>query len=87
MKIIVTVKIIVIIIIIIIMIMVIIIIIIIIIKIIIIIIIKNNWRAAGLELTSAPSRTIVTDGNCLTTRPAYLAGVVAIFVTLTRHNS
>ena len=33
--------------------------------------IKKNWRAAGLELTtSAPSRTIVTDGNCLTTRPA-----------------
>ena len=27
--------------------------------------IKKNWRAAGLELTtSAPSRTIVTDGNC-----------------------
>ena len=26
--------------------------------------IKKNWRAAGLELTtSAPSRTIVTDGN------------------------
>ena len=30
--------------------------------------IKKNWRAAGLELTtSAPSRTIVTDGNCKTT--------------------
>ena len=27
--------------------------------------IKKNWRAAGLELTTiAPSRTIVTDGNC-----------------------
>ena len=40
-------------------------IIIIIIIIIMIIIIKKNWRAAGLELTmSAPSRTIVTDGNC-----------------------
>ena len=27
--------------------------------------IKKNWRAAGLELmTIAPSRTIVTDGNC-----------------------
>ena len=27
--------------------------------------IKKYWRAAGLELTtSAPSRTIVTDGNC-----------------------
>ena len=27
--------------------------------------IKKNWRATGLELTtSAPSRTIVTDGNC-----------------------
>ena len=26
---------------------------------------KKNWRAAGLELTTlAPSRTIVTDGNC-----------------------
>ena len=35
------------------------------IKIIIIIIIKKNWRAAGLEpTTSAPSRMIVTDGNC-----------------------
>ena len=33
--------------------------------IIIIIIIKKNWCAAGLELTTlAPSRTIVTDGNC-----------------------
>ena len=27
--------------------------------------IKKNWHAAGLELTtSAPSRMIVTDGNC-----------------------
>ena len=27
--------------------------------------IKKNWRAAGLEPTTpAPSRTIVTDGNC-----------------------
>ena len=27
--------------------------------------IKKNWCAAGLEPTmSAPSRTIVTDGNC-----------------------
>ena len=26
---------------------------------------QKNWRAAGLELTTiAPSRTIVTDGNC-----------------------
>ena len=33
--------------------------------IIIIIIIKKNWCAAGVELTTlAPSRTIVTDGNC-----------------------
>ena len=40
-------------------------IIIIILIIIIIIMIKKNWRAAGLELmTSAPRRTIVTDGNC-----------------------
>ena len=42
-----------------------IIIIIIIILLLLIIIIKKNWRAAGLELTTiAPSRTIVTDGNC-----------------------
>ena len=27
--------------------------------------VKKNWRAAGLALTtSAPSHTIVTDGNC-----------------------
>ena len=27
--------------------------------------IKKNWHPAGLELTTiAPSRTIVTDGNC-----------------------
>ena len=33
--------------------------------------IKKNWRSPGLEPTlPAPSRTIVTEGNCQTTRPA-----------------
>ena len=34
-------------------------------KLLLLLLLKKNWRAAGLELTTrAPSRTIVTDGNC-----------------------